>query len=159
MPIWHKHFIDPSRPQLHTPVGLAALGAVLQVEVNLPQPLMDLLAQQGKTIPSPAIGQAIIDTGASMTCVDENIMTSLGINPVGLVSLGTAAGQVQRPLFPARVFFPEPKLVVDLSRVVAVDLTGQNIQGQKMIALVGRDILRACQFIYDGSGGFFTLSF
>jgi len=134
-------------------------GAVLQVEVNLPQPLIELFGQQGKTIPAPHTGMALIDTGATMTCVEESVLTGLGINAIGLVSLGTPAGPVQRPLFPARVAFPEPKLVVDLSRVVAVDLRGQTIQGMPLIALVGRDILRACQFIYDGSGGFFTLSF
>lgn len=94
-----------------------------------------------------------------MTCVEESVLTSLGINPIGLVTLGTAAGPVQRPLFAARVAFPEPKLVVDLSRVVAVNLRGQSIQGVPLIALVSRDILRFCQFIYDGTGGFFTISF
>jgi len=83
----------------------------------------------------------------------------LNINPIGLVSLGTAAGPVQRPLFPARLAFPEPNLVIDLSRVVAVELRGQTIQGVPLIALVGRDILQFCQMVYDGSGGFFTLSF
>jgi hypothetical protein len=151
--------MDPSKG-IHAPQGLATLGAVLQVEVNLPQPLIEFLGQQGRPIPAPYTGTALIDTGASMTCVDESVLTNLGINAVGLVSLGTAAGLVQRPLFPARLAFPEPKLNVDLSRVVAVDLRGQNIQGMPLIALIGRDdILRVCQFIYDGSGGFFTLSF
>ena len=158
MPTWHKHYVDVNTGR-HIPEGLAGIGAVLQVEVNIPQPLIELLGQQGKPIPTPAIGMALIDTGASMTCVDESVLATLGINAIGLVSLGTAAGTVQRPLFPARVAFPEPKLVVDLSRVVAVDLRGQAIQGMPLIALVGRDILRFCQLIYDGSGGFFTMSF
>jgi len=144
---------------IHVAEGLLQHGAVLQVEVNLPQPLIELLSQQGQPIPAPSTGMALIDTGATMTCVNEDVLAALGINPVGLVSLGTAAGPVQRPLFPARLGFPEPKLVVDLSRVVAVDLRGQTVQGMSLIALVGRDILRFCQFIYDGSGGFFTLSF
>ena len=158
MPIWHKHYIN-AKTKIHVPDFLAGAGPALQVEVNLPQPLIEFLSEQGKSIPAPSTGIALIDTGASMTCVDESVLAKLGINAVGLVSLGTAAGYVQRPLFPAKVTFPEPKLIVDLSRVVAVDLHGQTIMKLPLIALVGRDILRMCQFIYDGSGGFFTLSF
>lgn len=157
MPIFHKHYMDVNR-QAHAPEALAGMGAVLAVEVNLPQPLIEFLGEQGKAIPAPSAGTALIDTGASMTCVDESVLATLGINPTGLVSLGTAAGPVERPLFPARIAFPEPKLVVDLSRVVAVDLRGQTIDSSPLIALVGRDILHHCQFMYDGSGGFFTLS-
>lgn len=158
MPTWHKHYVD-LQTKIHVPEFLAGAGACLQVEVNLPQLLIEFLSEQGKPIPAPSTGMALIDTGASMTCVDESVFITLGINAIGLISLGTAAGPVQRPIFPAKVAFPEPKLVVDLSRVVAVDLRGQNIQDVPLIALVGRDILRHCQFIYDGSGGFFTLSF
>jgi len=158
MPTWHKHYVDFDR-HMHIPEGLKSIGAVLQVEVNLPQPLIELMSQQGKPIPGPAVGMSLIDTGASLRCIDESVLVALGINPIGLISLGTAAGQVQRPLFPAKLAFPEPKLIVDLSRVVAVDLKGQTVQGMPLIALIGRDILRLCQFIYDGSGGFFTLSF
>lgn len=144
---------------MHVPPALSALGALLSVEVNVPQPLIDLFSQQGATIPTPQAGTALIDTGASMTCVEEAVLKTLGINPIGLVTLGTAAGPVQRPLFPVRLAFPEPKLTVDLSRVVAVDLRGQTIDGAPLIALVGRDILSFCQFIYAGTGGYFSISY
>lgn len=158
MPTWHKHYMDVKRA-VHTPEALAGVGAVARVEVNLPQPLIELLSEQGKSIPAASTGTALIDTGASRTCVDESVLATLGINAIGLVSVGTAAGSIERPLFPARLGFPEFKLVVDLSSVIAVDLQGQIVQDSPLIALVGRDILRFCQFIYDGSGGFFTLSY
>lgn len=158
MPLWHKHYMDTSR-NVHAPAALAELGAFVQVEINLPQPLIEFLSEQNKPIPAPSTGVALIDTGASKTCVDETILANLGINPIGLVSVGTAAGSVQRTIFPARLTFPEFKLVVDLSQVIAVDLQGQTIQKTQIIGLVGRDILRFCQFTYDGHGGFFTLAF
>lgn len=158
MPVWTKHYVDVDR-HIHVPPALQAKGAILQVEVNLPQPLIDLLSAQAKPIPAPSVGMALIDTGASMTCVEESILTALGINPIGLVSLGTAAGPVQRPLYAAKLAFPETKLLAELSRVVAVDLRGQTIGDKPLIALVGRDILQVCQFTYNGSGGFFILAF
>lgn len=158
MPIWHKHYVEKTT-KTHAPEAIRVVGAIMQVEVNLPQPLIEFLSEQGKSIPAPSSGMALVDTGASMTCVGETILAGLGIKPIGLVSIGTAAGLTDRPIFPASLAFPEPKLSVDLSRVVAVDLEGQNIQGVPLIALVGRDILRFCQFIYAGSGGFFTLSY
>jgi len=158
MPTWHKHYMDPNRAR-HMPAALAQIGAVLQVEVNLPQPLIEFLSEQSKPSPAPSTGMALIDTGASKTCVDETVLANLGINPIGVVSLGTAAGSIERPLFPAKLSFPEVKLLVDASSVIAVDLRGQTVQDVPLIALVGRDILRICHFIYDGSGGFFTLAY
>jgi hypothetical protein len=49
-------------------------------------------------------------------------------------------------------------MVVDAT-VVGVALQGQNVNGQPLIALVGRDILRQGLFVYSGIGGFFTLAF
>jgi len=86
-------------------------------------------------------------------------LINLGISAIGLVSVGTAVGSIERSLSPARLNFPEFKLLVDLSSVIGVDLEGEAVQGIPLVALIGRDILRHRQFIYDGSGGFITLSY
>lgn len=108
----------------------------------------------------------MIDTGATRTCVDEPILkNALALKPIGIVNSGTAGGSVQQALYPARLVFTEQKLDLEFSSVVGVDLSGQQLPDtaehgkQDLIALVGRDILANCVLIYNGPGGFFTLSF
>ena len=69
MPIYNQHYMKPG--QTHNPAALAGVGPILQVEVNLPQPLISLLSSQNKPIPAPTPGFALIDTGASRTCIDS----------------------------------------------------------------------------------------
>lgn len=156
MPIHSRHYIDPQGR--HNPAALAGVGPVLQVEVNLPQPLISLLSSQNKPIPAPPPGFALIDSGASRTCVDGTILSNLGINPIGMVAMGTAGGQTQCLLYPTRLTFPVFSLVIDFGSVAGVNLQGQTIDGKPLVALIGRDVLSKCLFIYSGTGGFFTLA-
>ena len=91
MPIHNRHYIDP-KGQTHSPLALRVAGPLLEVEVNIPQPLIDLLSSQNKPIPPARSGIALIDTGASKTCVELSILAALGINPIGITSVGTAGG-------------------------------------------------------------------
>lgn len=158
MAIHNRHYIDTKRG-VHNPLALAAAGPLLEVEVNIPQPLINLLSSQNKPIPSPKPGLSLIDTGASRTCVELTILSGLGINPIGIGNVGTASGTTPCQLFPARLSFPALRLSVDFGSVLSVNLQGQTIDGNPLIALIGRDILSRGLFIYSGNGGFFTLAF
>jgi len=157
MPIFNQHYIDPEQKR-HNPVALAGAGPVLQVEVNLPQPLINLLSSQNKPIPAPSPGFALIDTGASRTCIDSQVLSNLGISPIGVVTMGTAGGSTSCPLFPAKLSFPVINLVIDFGSVAGVNLQGQTTDKKPLVALIGRDVLLRCLFIYSGTGGFFTLA-
>lgn len=157
MPIHNRHYVDP-RHQRHNPAALAEAGPVLEVEVNLPQPLINLLTSQNRPIPASSPGFALIDTGASRTCIDRAVLTNLGINPIGVVAVGTAGGSTQCLLFPARLTFPVFNLVIDFGSVVGVDLQGQRVNESPLVALTGGDVLSRCLLIYSGTGGFFTLA-
>lgn len=148
--------MDPIR--VHNPAALAGAGPVLEVEVNLPQPLISLLSSQNEPIPAPSPGVALIDTGASRTCIDSAVLSNLGINPIGVVAIGTAGGSTRCLLFPARLSFPVVNLVIDFGSVVGVNLQGQTINGAPLVVLIGRDVLSRCLLIYNGAGGFFTLA-
>jgi predicted aspartyl protease len=144
--------------QIHDPVALAGAGPILQVEVNLPQPLINLLSSQNKPIPASSPGFALIDTGASRTCIDSSVLSKLGINPIGVVTMGTTGGSTTCQLFPAKLSFSVITLVIDFGSVVGVNLQGQQINGTPIVALIGRDVLSRCLLIYSGTGGFFTLA-
>jgi len=161
MPIFNKFYKD-SAGEI-SPAALQFAGAFLSVEVAVPTVLAETLEKAGEPIPPPAEGLALIDslalidTGASRTCVHESILTGLGVNPVGVVSTGTAAGQTQGLLYPARLNFPGEHMQVEFGSVIGVDLSGQDVEGGPIIALVGREILGRTLFIYNGAGGFFSI--
>ena len=156
MPVHTRFFLDSS--QNLNPSGLQVAGPILNVEVSLPGSLAEILSEKGDPIPAPAAGWALLDTGASRTCVDGETISGLGVNPIGLVPVGSAAGQAQHSLYPARLRFPAEGLDIDFSSVVSVDLTGQAVEGQPITALIGRDLLARCMLVYNGPGGFFTLA-
>ena len=130
----------------------------------MPPQIAEVLTQQGQPIPAGVAGLALIDTGATMTCVHEQILTSLGLNPIGVATNGTANGPVRQNIYPARVVFPEAGWTVDVSQVVGVNLTGQQIvlapdrPAQPIIALLGRNLLQHWQLVWNGPGGYWTVS-
>ncbi len=138
-------------------------GPIVQVQIELPTVLADTLRQQGAAIPSPVSGIALIDTGASVSAVDVAIARRLGMQPVGIVSVGTAGGTQQQEAYPARFTFPGTTLpAMDFGQVLGADLSGQLIPGPvsgPLVALLGRDVLQRCILIYNGPMGSFVLAF
>lgn len=133
-------------------------GPILGVEVSIPKELADLLTAEKKAIPSLKAGYALIDTGATRSGVDHSIITELGVQPVGVAKTLTAGGEVEQNLFPAHFRFPGENIDIDFSSVLGVNLKGQNVNGQPIIALLGRDILSRFVLIYNGPGGFFSIA-
>jgi len=134
------------------PDGLRRVGPIFPIEVSLPQTLVDHLTKQGIPIPPSIKGNALVDSGASISAVDLSVISSLQINPVGVATVLTTTGPVQQNLFPAR--FIIPGLVIDFSAVIGADLRPQGI-----IALIGRDLLSRLMMIYHGPAGRVTLAF
>ena len=119
------------------------------------------LKEAGKPVPQPQVVRALIDTGASCSCVDPRHLTALGLSPTGTVQIHTpsnddeptehdqydvgvviVAGQGDHPLY------------LDTVPIVASSLEKQGID-----ALIGRDILAGCVLVYNGKAGLFTLAF
>jgi hypothetical protein len=106
---------------------------------------------------------ALIDTGASNTRVHEPILKALGLNPIGSMTSGTAAGPTQHSLYPVRLEFPADHIDREFDSVVGVDLSGQvanlSTGPEPIIALIGRDVLRDWILIYNGIGGVISIAF
>ncbi|SRR5712692_5393847 len=149
---------DPGGGQRLSPAVLAHFGPILQVSVSIPQALAALYTSQQIPLPSPITGTALIDTGASRSCVHSPIMSNLGVNPIGVITSLTAAGPAPQNLYPAHFTFPAIGFNIDFTSVIGSDLTGQIINGQQLIALIGRDVLSLGTFIYNGSMGTFSFA-
>ena len=97
---------------------------------------------------------ALFDTGATMSAVDASVVAALGVNPVGVVPVGTAGGPVAQPVYPIRLQLQGAEPVLDFSRV-----TGATLKSVDLVALLGRDALARMVLIYDGPSSEYTLAF
>jgi len=157
MPVHNRFFLGQGAKI--DPHVLAQAGPLLHVEVSVPTALGRYLAERGQPIPAPVAGWALLDTGATRSCVDASVLQKLGLSPVGVVQTATAGGMVPQYLYPARLRFPAEGLDIEFASVIGVDLKGLRIADRELIVLIGRDVLAHCVLIYNGPGGFFTLAF
>ncbi|MFZ5875985.1 MAG: hypothetical protein ACOYXU_06200 [Nitrospirota bacterium] len=143
------------------PDALERTGPVVPVQVGIPAALARQFESAGDAIPEPAVGYALVDTGANISAVDEPILTRLGVSPVGRLSVVTAHGIAEGKLeYPGRFLFPGTTLQPrEFARLLGIDLRGyRSQQGPTIIALLGRDVLRDYVLVYDGPGAYFTLT-
>jgi len=111
------------------------------------------LIQRGTPAPAVKSGLALIDTGASVSCIDEQVAAELKL-PVVDVGQMTSASHAAHPcnlypiqiLLPAGIGFAAPRAM------------GANLAVQGIIAIIGRDILQVCTLFYNGYAGQITLS-
>jgi hypothetical protein len=98
---------------------------------------------------------ALLDTGASITAVDAAILANLGVAPVGVATVQTPAGPQAQSLYPCQISFPgTPIPALHFNSV-----TGSQLAAQGIAVLVGRDLLRYFQIVYNGVDGIWTLAF
>lgn len=144
------------------PEALASSGPIMQVEVHVPLVLAESLQKAASPIPAPVQGWALIDTGASISAVDSSVVSQLGINENGRAVVGTAGGRQEQFTYPPRLSFPGTLLPpIDHPKVLGCDLSGHvlfGVQNLRIIALIGRDMLRSAIFVNNGTVGSWSLS-
>ena len=100
MPILHSQIAaqgktpDGKVVQLPPAVALQVRGPVLQVTVSIEQNAAKALLSQGKTIQNKT-GLALIDTGASNTCIDEQAARELGLPVIDVGSMQSAMKSIR----------------------------------------------------------------
>ncbi|MGH9746274.1 MAG: aspartyl protease family protein [Candidatus Acidiferrales bacterium] len=157
MPILHSQMAaqgttpDGKAVQVPPAVALQMRGPVLQVTVTIEQSAGKALLSQGKTAPTKT-GFALIDTGASNTCIDEQAAQELGL-PVIDVGTMQSASHERHPcnIYPVQII--APMVTMNSQRTM-----GANLASQGLLVLIGRDVLQSCNLFYNGPAGQFTLS-
>jgi predicted aspartyl protease len=133
-------------------------GPTIPISISVPKALAAELIKEGKPVPPPEQGMALLDTGASITMIDEVVLQKLNINSLGKASVvGAAADKASLfNKYPAAFSFPGTNLPeIDYNSVVS----NPALQAQqKIVALIGRDILMYGILIYNGVAGAITLS-
>ncbi len=136
-------------------------GPILNALVAVSQARATALTAAGREVPNAVPVFALVDTGASCTCVDPSVLENLRLTPTGNVSVNTpstGATPHSADQYDVALIIPAangPALVFQTIPVVSSDL----FQAQGFHALIGRDILNRCVLVYNGNMGQFTLAF
>lgn len=145
----------------HFTLTLSPQGPLVDAVVAVSGARRQALEKAGQTIPDPIPIRALLDTGASGTCIDPAVLTALGLTPTGMIAVNTpTTGNQPHQAFQYDVglLIPAPAglpLVRPSLAVVASEL----LQRQGFHALIGRDILHGCILTYNGSAGLFMLAY
>ena len=96
---------------------------------------------------------ALVDTGASGNCIDEDLARGLGLPIIDFVDVSGIDGERQRPRFLANVYVPR------LDHAIFGLFTGVNLidesEPEKSLyqVLLGREFLRNFSLVYTGQTG------
>ena len=134
--------------------ALAQSGPRIQVTISLATQLAADMQSRGEDIPAPETGWAIIDTGASVTCIDEELATKMGLPVIDQLAMASAShDKTMQNVYPVTLELQGLPMGVDAPRAVGAALKAQGI-----VALIGRDVLQHCTLYYNGPAGQITLS-
>lgn len=139
---------------------LEETGPIIAVQVGIPTALEELLSRQGGPIPAPVSGFALIDTGASASAVHEEIFGNLGVAPIDVMPTHTPRGPGRSLIYPAKVSFPGLGITgYAMDRVLGCELKWRTAEGQDIIMLLGRDLLKHFLMIYNGRSSDITVGY
>ncbi|MGO8670986.1 MAG: hypothetical protein ACLQVD_06455 [Capsulimonadaceae bacterium] len=133
---------------------LQTYGPRVQVVIGAAQSLVSQILQRGETPPTPISGVALIDTGASVTSVDNAVAVLLGLPVVDVVTIASAShSSTPSNIYPVSLGIAGLAVNVDVPRCLGAELAAQGIA-----VLIGRDILMRCTLHYNGLTAEFTLA-
>jgi predicted aspartyl protease len=137
--------------------NLVDVGPLVEILISPSRAFADTVraSDPSAAIAAPLRATAMIDTGASGTVVNPNVIAALGLSPVGSVPIHTPSTiePLDCDLYHVDISFPNG---VSFSNAVVIcaPLGMQNIE-----CLIGRDILENAVLTYIGYINQFTISF
>ncbi len=142
----HEHSLRPAE-------ALAQNGPLVSVTLSLLKEHTRALTEKGQNISPPIVGLALIDTGASLTCVDKATAEKVGMAIVGTGQMTSATHEKHIvPIFAGLID------IAGFGQIQMLEGFGAALVNQGLIALIGRDVLKHTIFIYNGAAGTISLS-
>ena len=133
---------------------------MIDVLLTLSEARKRALIASSVAVPQPMKARALIDTGASCTCVDPAVIAHLALSPTGVVPMltpSTGLTPVMCNQYDLQVQLLHATLSLAIDAVPVTESQLQHAQGFEM--LLGRDILARCVLVYHGDINLYTLSF
>lgn len=136
-------------PKVKGSILLAAYGPTLLVDIGF-DPNHDPIANP-HAIPTPGIRsvQALVDTGASESCIDSMLAAQLSLPQVNKRRVSGVHGQKEVSVFLAQIRVPSLNVTIN-GMFCGVDLKAG---GQIHSALIGRSFLNHFHMVYEGNTG------
>ena len=145
----------------HLTLALTAQGCAVTLFVNVSAERRAALQAAGQSLPPFVQITALIDTGASCTAIDADQLSPLALAPTGIAHVHTPSTSGQAapmPQYDVTLGITHPSgnnLIIETVPIIAIP----KFQRAGISALVGRDVLASCLFIYNGAEKNFTLAF
>ena len=143
----------------HVTLQISPGGPIVDLLVGVSIPRAEALQRADQAVPNAVRIRGLVDTGASGTCVDPSCIRALDLSPTGQTAIhtpstGETAHICSQYDISLVLLHPRLKFTIQALPVIEASLSLQGIQ-----ALLGRDVLARCLFVYDGAAGIFTLAF
>jgi hypothetical protein len=147
----------------HFTLNIDVTGPVVNAGIYVSTGRRSALQAQNIAVPDGRLVRALVDTGASFTSIEPAVLIALGLTPTGtmdIVTPSTGAGTHTADTYDVDLMVAgasqhDPPLRLENLRVAACEL----FLRQGIHALIGRDVLTRCIFIYNGGQGTFSLAF
>lgn len=143
----------------HLTISTSPDGPIINIGISVSHQYSKALLAAGSEVPQPIVIRALIDTGASCTCIDPHVIKLLNILPTGTASVHTPSTEgVEKQFlqYDVSIFIQHPTLTRRFGQIAAVETI---LLPQGIHALIGRDILKDCLLVYDGQSETCTISF
>jgi hypothetical protein len=147
-------------------VPITADGPLVEVHIELAAANAQILRQAGQPVPAGFAGQALIDTGSEVTCIDPVVLGPLvaaaGLQPARFVlanvPLAGGVSLAAEYFVSLSILHPSghPRANLMLRNHAVVE---QTLGPIGLHVLVGRDVLDLCLHVYDGPGKSFTFAY
>ena len=133
---------------------LERFGPVIEVYIVPHRRRIASIETRNLPAPSPIKVSALIDSGANCSVLQVGIAAQLGLTPIDKVRISTPSDQgLMCDRYSVQFLFPAHQYSIPVTPVEAP------LKGQLIGAIIGRDVLRNCVFVYQGHDESFTLSF
>lgn len=135
-------------------------GVLIQVVVGVSIPFQEALKLAGQPIPKQLKGTFLVDTGASLSCVDVDFIKPLDLPVIGSINIQTPSTQGGVHVckqYDAMLFLPNKDYAG--FTIEAIPLLATHLKSQGIDGLLGKDVLDKCTFIYNGTVKLFTLAY
>jgi len=145
----------------HITQSITQAGPQLDLFVSPSEPRIKALLAAGKQLPALVKIRGLVDTGASGACIDLGCLVALDLSPTGRVAILTPStgGQAHNcNQYDIQLLIPHPN--GNYLRIPSLPIIESNLKAPQGIdALIGRDVLSRCLFVYDGGANIFSLAF
>ena len=148
----------------HFTLQVGPNGPVVDALVAVSSARLAALRIANEAVPAPVAIRALIDTGASNTCIEPSVLQSLHLSPTGQISVTTpttGGTPMQCDQYDVGILIPSGSSASPFMDGTVMVMAAQpsSLHQQGIQGLIGRAILSKCLLQYNGDMGFFTLAY